>query len=245
MLKWALTIGFSCVLGSTLTAQLKKFYSLSDVTKFDTVDFEFQATSGHTFWRLVPDENPLTIYGNPDLDKINPTFDAIIVGRSCEVDLGLDEYRISGLGDGLAFAMLGSSPSEQDDNYWKILLNDEKVYNLNMHYGIGTSDINLSGAKVRKLEIKTGSAEVNVKYSEREPNLCIMDTLLVKVDLGSFKAEDLDYARAKYISAEIGFGKAILDFSHPVSSSCEINANVGLGKLRVLLPKDSPGLQRS
>ncbi len=240
MLKWALTIGMSCVLSSTLVAQLKKFYSLDEVSRFDTVNFEFQATSGHTYWRLLPQENPLTIYGNPDLDKINPSFDALIVGRTCNVDLELEEYRSSGLGDGLAFAMLGSSPSEHDDNYWKILLNNDKVYNLNMHYGIGTSDINLSGAKVKKLQLRTGSADVNVKYDHSLPNLCEMDSFLVKVDMGSFKAEDLDHARAKYVLAEIGFGKAVLDFTHPVTTSCEVKANVGLGKLLVLLPKNEP-----
>ena len=240
MLRWALTIAMGCGLISTSVAQLKKFYSLSEVSQFDTVNFEFEATSGHTHWRQVASGNPLTIYGNPDLDKINPTFDAQILQRNCQVSLGLEEFRNSGLGDGLAFAMLGSSPTEYDDNYWKVLLSDEKVYNLNMHYGIGTSDINLSGAKVKKLEIRTGSAEVSVSYSADKPNLCEMDTFMVKVDMGSFTANDLDHARAKFVSAEIGFGKAILDFSHPVTNSCEVQCNVGLGKLRVLLPKEAP-----
>ncbi len=240
MLKWALTIGMGCVLASTSVAQLKKFYSLNEISRFDTVNFDFQATSGHTYWRLIPQGNPLHIYGNPDLDKINPSFDALILDRSCNVSLELEEYRSSGLGDGLAFAMLGSSPSEKDDNYWKILLSDDKVYNLNMQYGIGTSDINLSGAKIRKLKVQTGSAEVKVEYDHMMPNLCEMDSFLVKVDLGSFEARDLDHARARYVSAEIGFGKAILDFTHPVANSCEVSCNVGLGKLLVLLPKDEP-----
>ena len=240
MLKWALTVAVSCVLSSTLVAQLKKFYSLNEVSTFDTVNFNFKATSGHSFWRLVPQENPLNIYGNPDLDKINPSFDAIINNRVCDVHLKLEEYRASGLGDGLAFAMLGSAPDEHDANYWKVLLNNDKVYNLDMNFGIGTSDIDLSGAKVKSLKVTTGSAEVKVNYDEMKPNLCNMDTFLVKVDMGSFTAEDLDHAKAKYIEANIGFGQAMLDFTHPLSNPCLVKANVGLGKLLVYVPINEP-----
>lgn len=235
-----MTIGLSLVISYSLVAQLKKFYSLSDVSKFDTVNFEFKATSGHSYWRLVPQENPLVIYGNPDLEKINPTFDAIVYGRSCEVNLELEEYRSSGLGDGLAFAMLGSAPSEHDDNYWKVLLNDEKVYNLDLHFGIGTSDIDLGGAHVKKLKIRTGSADVRVKYDRESPNLCAMDTFLVKVDMGSVVTKDLYHSRARLVIADIGFGQATLDFTHPVKQQCQVQANVGLGNLMVYLPRNEP-----
>lgn len=240
MLKLALTVGLSVALSFGVVAQLKKFYSLDDVSDFDTVNFDFVATSGHSFLRYIPQENPLSIYGNPDLEKINPTFDALIQGRTCKVNLELEEYRASGLGDGLAFAVMGSSPSEDDANYWKILLSNEKVYNLDLKFGIGTSDIDLSGASVQRLKVKTGSADVRVNYNHEQPNVCEMDTFMVQVDLGSFTANDLDHARASYVIAEIGFGSALLDFSHPLSKKCEVQANVALGGLEIFLPKNEP-----
>ncbi len=240
MLKWALTMGMSCVLTIQLAAQLKKFYSLDEVSNYDTVNFNFVATSGHSYWRLVPQDNPLLIYGNPDLEKINPSFDAIVEGRRCDVQLRLEEYRRSGLGDGLAFAMLGSSPSEHDDNYWKVLLSNDKVYNLDLHFGIGTSDIDLSGAKVQCLKVKTGSADVKLTYDHENANLCEMDSLNVEVDMGSFTATDLDHARAKFINCKIGFGSAVLDFAHPPKTDCEVRANVGLGSLEIVLPREEP-----
>lgn len=240
MLKLALTVGLSLTLSFGVVAQLKKFYSLDDVSDFDTVNFDFVATSGHSFLRYIPQQNPLSIYGNPDLEKINPTFDALIQGRTCNVNLELEEYRASGLGDGLAFAMMGTAPTEDDANYWKILLSNEKVYNLDLHFGIGTSDIDLSGASVRRLKVKTGSADVRINYNHEKPNVCEMDTFMVKVDLGSFSAQDLDHARASYIIADIGFGSALLDFSHALTKKCEVQANVALGGLEIFLPKDEP-----
>ena len=72
MLKLALTVGLSMALSFGVVAQLKKFYSLDDVSDFDTVNFDFVATSGHSFLRYIPQQNPLSIYGNPDLEKLNP-----------------------------------------------------------------------------------------------------------------------------------------------------------------------------
>ena len=240
MLKLALTVGMSFSVSFGIVAQLKKFYSLDDVSNFDTVNFDFRATSGHSYLRYIPKNNPLSIYGNPDLEKINPTFDAVIEGRTCDVNLKLEEYRASGLGDGLAFAVMGSSPTEEDANYWKILLSNDKVYNLDLHFGIGTSDIDLGGAMVKKLKVRTGSADVKVNYHDESPNVCEMDTFMVKVDLGSFSALDLDHARARYVIADIGFGTALLDFTHPLSSACEVQANVALGGLEIFLPKNEP-----
>ena len=238
----ALTVGMSLAVSCGVLAQLKKFYSLDEVSNFDTINFDFSATSGHTYWRYIPRDNPLSIYGNPDLEKINPSFDAQIVGRTCNVGLELEEYRTSGLGDGLAFAVMGSAkqPSEDDTNFWKILLSNDKVYDLDLHFGIGTSDIDLSGAMVSKLKVKTGSADVRVNYNHEHPNKCEMDTFMVKVDLGSFTALDLDHAKAKYVIADIGFGSALLDFTHPLSQACEVQANVALGGLEIFLPKNEP-----
>ncbi len=219
--------------------QIKKFYTLDRVQEYDTVNFRLKATSGISYVRHVDGGNPLSIFGNPDLDKINPSFDAKVKGRSCFVDLILDEFKESGLGDGLAYAVLKSN-DEREDNYWKFLLNDSKVYNLNLHYGIGTSDIDLSGTAVNRLTINTGSADVIVSYQRDEPNLVDMDTFKVKVDVGTLIGRDLAKSRTRNLHAEIGFGQALLDFSDPLENVCSVDASVGAGKLEVVLPNDRP-----
>ena len=239
MLKLVLTavLGMSFLLG--VQAQIKKFYSLDNVSTYDTVDFTLKATSGISFIRHVNGGNPLNIFGNPDLNKINPRFDAQTSNRTCWVNLDLDEYRSSRLGNGLVFAMLKDN-EEDEDNYWKFLINDQKIYNLILNYGIGSSDVDLSGTHVNKLKITTGNADVVVNYDKDEPNLTEMDTFMVKVDLGTLVAKDLYHSRARNVIAEIGFGQALLDFSHSMDKSCLIKAAVGAGKLEIILPRDSP-----
>ncbi len=239
MLKLVLTVGLGMSFLLGVHGQIKRFYSLDEVTSYDTVDFTLKATSGISFIRHVDGGNPLNIFGNPDLNKINPRFDAQTKSRTCWVNLDLDEYRSSRLGNGLAFAMLKDG-GEEEDNYWKFLINDQKVYNLILNYGIGSSDIDLSGTRVNKLKINTGNADVVVNYDKEEPNLAEMDTFLVKVDLGTLIAKDLDHSRARNVIAEIGFGQVLLDFSHPMEKTCKVKASVGAGKLEIILPRKSP-----
>ena len=240
MLRSVSVIGLAILCGYSAFGQLKKFYSLNQTTDFDTVNFQFRATSGHSYLRYIPKENPLVIYGNPDLERINPSFDALVNNNTCDVSLELEEFRSSGLGDGLAFAMLNDNPKESDANYWKVLLSNEKVYNLDLHYGIGSSDINLSGAMIKTLKMRTGSADVQVTYDPEKPNLTEMDTFFVKVDLGSFRTKDLSYSNAKCIMTDILFGKAYLDFTAPMDNKCMVKANVGAGGLKVFLPRNEP-----
>jgi hypothetical protein len=241
MLRLILTVGLGVFFLHGSQAQLRRFYSLNDVSTFDTVVFNLKATSGISFVRHVKGGNPLHIFGNPDLDKINPSFDVQVENRICNVQLTLDEFRSSGFGDGLVFAMLNAkSKSEEDPNYWKILLNDRKVYDLNLNYGIGSSDIDLSGVFVRNLKINTGSADVVVNYKKGQPNLCKMDTFMVKVDLGSLIAKDLHHSRSRNVVAEIGFGQALLDFSSVLDHQCNVTAAIGAGSLEVVLPRDAP-----
>jgi hypothetical protein len=222
-----------------LHAQLRRFYELDEAESFDTVDFTLKATSGISFIRHVDGGNPLNIFGNPDLDRINPSFHSKIGNNTCKVKLTLDEYRKSMVGDGLVFAMMGSK-EEEEDNYWKFLINDSKVYNLDLSYGIGSSDVDLSGTAINKLKITTGSADVVVDYSKEAANMIEMDTFMVKVDLGSIKANKISKARAKNLIAEIGFGQGLLDFEEKLQSKCDVHATIGAGRLNVILPNDEP-----
>lgn len=235
-----LFFGFVCIgLVEGVDAQLKRFYSLHDVDSYDTVDFSLDATSGISFVRTVQGGNPLNIFGNPDLDKINPSFMSQVKNNTCKVELKLDEFKSSGLGNGLVFAMFGDT-EEEESNYWKMLLNDNKIYHLDLTFGIGSSDVDLSGAAVRNLRIKTGSADVKIGYEKARYNLTDMDTFMIKVDLGSIEAADLNLARARNIIADVGFGNAALDFGDKSTQTCDVRASVGAGNLTVNIPREAP-----
>lgn len=234
MLRLVFTAAFG-LLVTLCFGQLKKFYSLKETSRFDTVQFTLEATAGNCYIRSSDaGEGPLTIYGNPDLEKINPSFTSKVKEGKCVVDLDLQEFRSSSLSDGILFAMLRNKSEE--NNYWKILFDDNKIYQLNLSYGFGNADVDLSGTAVQNFKVRSGSADIVVDYNSREPNKTTMDTFQIKVDMGSIIARHLELANAKYINANIGFGRAMLDFSSNVSQSCTIDASVGAGSLDIFIP---------
>lgn len=237
MLRLVFTAAFG-LLFSLSYGQLKKFYSISETSQFDTVDFTLEATAGNCSMKVSElEQGPLSIYGNPDLEKINPSFKSKIVDGKCVVDLDLQEFRSSSLSDGIVYAMLRGK--EEDNNNWKILFNQHMIYKLNLSYGFGNADVDLSGTSVQNFIVKSGSADVTVGYSDKEPNKVAMDTFYIKVDMGSIKAEQLELARARYIDANIGFGNALLDFgTTALSEKCNVRASVGAGSLEIFIPKD-------
>jgi hypothetical protein len=246
MLRLVFTAAFGLLFSLTY-GQLKKFYTLKEDKQFDVVDFSLEATAGNCIVKSAPDADPLTIYGNPDLEKINPSFKTSVVNGVCKVDLNLEEFRSSNVGDGILLAMFGE---QKENNFWKILFDQDKIYKLNLSYGFGNADVDLSGISVKNFKVKSGSADILVDYQNGQPNKIEMDTFWVKADMGSIIAKHLELARAKYVMANIGFGRALLDFSATNEQKCTVDASVGAGNLDIFLPsvdvpmiiylKDSP-----
>lgn len=220
-------------------AQLKKFYTLPESAGFDTVDFTLKASSGNSFIKnYAESKDPMVIYGNPDLERINPSFKMKMIGRTVSANLELDAFNSFSVGDGLNI-VVAKKGTYSDANYWKILVNDQKVYRFNMKYGVGNTEVDLSNIKLQRLKMNTGSANVKVGYQPNMRNLIAMDTFYVKVDMGSLQTNNLSNSRAKQYIADIGFGTAVLDFRGESDKAMKCNAKVGAGSLEVIIPDKS------
>lgn len=236
MLRLVLIAGASLLTSISAIAQLSKFYTIKDSPEFDTVDFYLKATATNCLLKQSEtDSDPLTIYGNPDLEKINPTFASKVKNNTCYSKLVLDEYNSSGFGDSFTMAV---SRSDKDNDFWKVNLNNDKTYKLNLIYGFGNADVNLTGSSVHRLKIKSGSADIVVGYDEGSMNPIKMDTFYVKADFGSIVAKSMELARAENVITKIGFGNVLLDFDKEMPDKCNVKASVGAGNLEILLPKD-------
>ena len=236
MLRLAFVAGLFLHLSLGAQSQLKKFYSIRDVCSFDTVDFVLKAASGNTYIKnYSQNDHPMVVYGNPDLERINPSFTAKFTSRTCYAALDLENYNALEFGDGFSFVMSDANV-EESEHYWKILVGDQKVYKFRMDYGIGNTEVDLSNIRMDNLWLKTGSANVRIGYQEESRNLIEMDTFFVKVDLGSLETWNLGNARAENFIADIGFGTAILDFSGQEQTEVRCDAKVGAGSLDVIIP---------
>jgi hypothetical protein len=236
MLRMVLLMGLGLSVSLNLFGQLKKFYSVSEEEKFEVVNFHLKAASGNTYIKNYAEyDQALVIFGNPDLNKINPSFETQVSKGTCTAKLKLENFQTYSFGDGFSFVMTKKS-SEEDGNFWKILVNEHKIYRFNMTYGFGNTDINLTDVKTKKVWLSTGSANVNVGYDDKTKNLIKMDTFYVKVDMGKLVTRNLSGARAKSVIADVGFGSAILDFGTTTPETVRVDAKVGAGSLAVIIP---------
>lgn len=229
-------------LGVTLAGvtfgQIRKQFSVDDNPACEQINLKVSATSGACF--IKPTHNPevLTVFSNQDVNQYSHQFRKELKGKICEVMLSLEEVQSEGLSQTISYKVFGSEKPEQD-KFWKMYLTDAKPYVLDLNYGVGNANIDLSGLAIKNLKINTGSADVNIGYYSGLENLVEMDTFYVRVDLGSVNAKNLSLAKTRYVVANVGFGNVMLDLSSTPIVGNHIKGSVGAGNLIILLPDDT------
>jgi hypothetical protein len=229
------------LLGSGLaigvSGQIKKQFSVEKSKECERVDLTLSAKTGNCFIRPSQNEDILNIYSNQDLDEYAHTFKNEVTGTTCAVDLSLEQDGQRGVSQKISYRVFGSE-ERPTDKFWKVYLSEATTYSLNLDYGLGNANIDLSGLAVDNLKINTGSADVNISYSTGVENKIDMDTFFVKVDMGSLHAREINLARSKVVVAEVGFGNMFLDFSNKPAHSNHVIGSVGAGNLVIQLPSE-------
>jgi len=215
-------------------AQTKRHYKVEDNSEYERVHFNLISPSGSCSLRPTKSDDPINIYGQHPEVLPEPTFVSHIVDNYKYVKLGVKEKEKSGLASSLGFSFLSKDDDEQSS--WRVFLAQNKVFNLNLNYGIGDADIDLSGIAVERLKISTGSADVNVDYQPGFMNLTTMDTFFVQVHFGSLNVKRAELAKAKSIIADVGFGNLTLAFEEEPEGRSDVTAYVAAGTLEVSLP---------
>jgi hypothetical protein len=231
------------IIGVTLAGlavgQIKKQFSVEDNASCEKIKLTVRSNSGTCF--LKPSHNPeiLSVFSNQSTDEFSHQFKKVVNGNVCEVMLALEEEQSEGLSYTISTKVFGPEKQPQQEKFWKMYLSDAKPYLLDLNYGVGNANIDLSGLAVQNLKINTGSADVNIGYHSGLENLVEMDTFFVRVDLGSVSAKNLSLARTKYVMANVGFGNLMLDLSTTPVVSNHVVGSVGAGNLIILLPSDN------
>ena len=223
--------------------QLKKQFTVEDVPSCENIRLCLKANSGNCYIKPSQNTEILNVFSNQTETSYAHNFRKEVKGKTCEVLLNLEETQTEGISQTISTRFFGPSDKPVSDKLWKMYLTDAKPYFLELNYGIGTANIDLSGLAIKNLKVNTGSADVNVGYYSSLENQIDMDTFFVKVDLGSVNVKNLNMSRARYMIADVGFGNMTLDFTSKPLVSNKIKGSVGAGNLTILLPSnDTPVL---
>ncbi|MCW5910135.1 MAG: hypothetical protein KIT62_03625 [Cyclobacteriaceae bacterium] len=218
-----------------VNAQIKKQFSVENSSQCGEVYLKLRAKTGNCFIRPSQNQDILNIYSNQNLEEYTHSFSNEIKGNTCTVKLSLQQDSNHGVGQKISYKMFGSE-GVPSDKFWKVYLTETTPYTLDLDYGLGNANIDLSGLSVKKLRINTASADVNISYSTGIENKIDMDTFFVKVDMGSLNARQLNLAKSKVVVADVGFGNMFLDFSARPTVRNRVVGSVGAGNLVIQLP---------
>lgn len=220
-----------------VVGQMKKQFAVDNQENCLTVDLCLKAKTGNCYVRSGQTTELLTIYSNQDLEEYAHTFSNEVKGAICFVKLALEQegQRVS---KKISHQVFGGD-EKPSDKFWKVYLTNDKPYSLDLDYGLGNANVDLSGLSIKRLKIKTGSADVNVGYTSGVENKVEMDTFSVKVDLGSLNVKQLNLSRSKVVLAEVGFGNIYLDFSNKPVIMPSVTGSVGAGNMVILLPEET------
>ena len=223
-------VGFA---GLSSYGQIKKHYTVENKDSFDKVNLTLSGGSGTCYIRPTPNNNPVNIYGTSDSEAYKPQCESILEQRVQKVNVNFVEGKMEqSVSKKVSFNVFNNEGAS-DENQWHVYLSKKKPVNLNLNYGMGNAYVDLSGLSIEKLDIATGSANVNIGYISGQYNQMEMDTFCIKVDLGELEARQVTLSNAKTIIADVGFGSLYLDFTNRSKVSSTVNATVGAGNLVV------------
>lgn len=230
--------GWAVAIAGLAYGQIKKQFTVEDAPYCETISLTLKANSGNCFIKPSQNAEILNVFSNQSEASYAHNFRKEVKGKTCEVVLNLEEVQAEGLSQTISTRFFGPGGSAASDKLWKMYLTNSKPYLLELTYGVGNANIDLSGLAVKKLKISTGSADVNVGYNSALENQVDMDTFFVKVDLGSVNVRNLSLSRTHCVMADVGFGNMTLDFSDKPAVSNRIKGSVGAGNLTIILPKE-------
>ena len=226
-------MGLTGLMGLSSHGQIKKYYTVENDNSFNRVDLTISGGSGTCHIRPTPNNNPVNIYGTAEAEVPAPRCESVLDFQTQKVNVNFLEGKLNeSSARKVNFNVFGSNENKVR-NQWHVYLSKKKPINLNLNYGMGNAFVDLSGLAIEKLNIATGSADVNVSYVSGQYNQLEMDTLCIKVDLGTLEARQVSLSNAKTIIADVGFGSLHLDFTDKNLVKSNVNATVGAGNLVV------------
>ncbi|NQV37962.1 MAG: hypothetical protein HQ509_08160 [Candidatus Marinimicrobia bacterium] len=106
---------------------------------------------------------------------------------------------------------------------------------LDLEFGFGSAEIDLSGMRIADLDLECGLSDVNIVSNAMNPIEC--RRIKLESGLGDLNIVGLGNIHARSIDLEIGLGSADIDFRGDRLVDTNFDIEVGLGDLDLILPE--------
>ena len=216
----------------TINSQSRKFYTIKDDNTYDKIVFRVKAETGK--YKIIPSKRPnvIDIFGSPNHDNLNPSF----TSKKLEQRVRSVNFTVENLYDPIL-----SNLVVEESNLWEFFISENKIYDFSFSSKIADATINLSKIPIDNIDLVSGNANLLLIYEENGGNPLQMDSLKIKIEIGSLETKNINLSNAKNIYTEIGFGNITLDIAKNKSKSFISKTNLSAGKLIINLPFDDIG----
>ena len=127
-------------------------------------------------------------------------------------------------------------PSHTGKNDWDVYLSTIKTSKLVGRFGSGKIDLNLSGLAIETADFSSSKGDISLFMQKGMSNRIAMDSLILKTDMGSIKAVNIEELRARTIIADATFGTMDIEFGGAPSTLTHLWVETGTNKVSVALP---------
>ncbi|WP_215224340.1 hypothetical protein [Echinicola shivajiensis] len=220
-------------------AQIIKEFNVEEQEGLDLVQLDFSSYKGVSQIKRMYSSDPILIHTHLSKVNILPEFNYEINDRVLHASLSHHNVENEGFGKGISSKLFANSEGDFDHT-WEVGLSEKYTYDMNFHFGIGKANLDLSGLNVKKCKVKTATADVDLNYVKNASNGIEMDTLMVKVNMGTVKGVNIACAKADQMIFDVNYGRVDLNFEDDFETlkPCNISATVGAGSVHIVLPSN-------
>ena len=162
-----------------------------------------------------------------DAARFEPLREWTVEDGRARLKFGVDEFDVE-------FDELSEAFDEAGALHFAI--SREVPTSLTLEMGAVSADLDLGGAALTGLIVRTGASETKIRFDA--PNPETLNKMVFKVGAAEFEARSLGNAHFRYLSFEGGVGEVMLDLTGEWQESAEIDIKMGLGALELRLPRD-------
>lgn len=235
--KLCLLFFLTSLLASLASAQFVKEYRVAENKAVERVSLTFSSYKSQTQLKRNPSRDPIYLHGHLLQANILPDFRSTTSKNTLSASLVHKNIESDNLGKSITSKLFSSGTGF--DHSWDIGLATNYAYDLSFNLGMGTADFDLSQLAISTFKVKSASADIHLHYGSRSPNLVVMDTLLVTLNMGSVAMEQTNLAQAKKIIIEVNYGQISLNYGAGLPAKGQVIAAVGGGTVYLKLPSAS------
>lgn len=167
--------------------------------------------------------------GSGELYRVSLRYDSDVFDPVTRYDSGYLEVGVEGRGKGIKVR-------NTEAGEMRLQLSPDVPLDMNLDFGAGEADVDLSGLRIANLDVETGASDTRIRFSHPNPVKC--ERIKVAMGAAAFAAEGLANSNCPDMTVEGGVGDLTLEFDGRWEQDIDAEITMALGSVTLVIPED-------